>query len=498
MALILVAVLATTTWFLFSEHQIAGEWGYSLDDSWIYATFAKNLATGHGYSFNPGEHVAGATGPLYVFLLASLFWSFGSVVIPAKVLGILCLSASSLLLYRSVMHVLPGSKSAPLVGGLLLALSPVLNWGSLSGMEIPVYLLIATLGIHAYTRERWTLALFWWSLGVWLRPDGILLALLGLVAVPNRSLRQMAQRASVLGLILVPYVSFNYAIGHSLLPSTVGIKAHLGGNTLSKEWGVFRQWLETWGVPLDPHGLPMHAILLLPAMAVGAGLSLGTRPALALYPFGFPLAFGLIGGGAGQYGRYIAHVIPFGILLALIGLHYVLRRTRGRAREWGAVVLAAFCITWEVWSSYTVGPAHGWNVQNINGMQRYIANTFHEIFAQGDTIAVNDVGAAGYFSGCYVVDLVGLVSPRRSFPDNLSIYRPKALAIFPQWFEPYATTDARTKQQVFWSGDSAWEYSPTVQVKLRKNTIAARNTMTIYERLAPGDEGEPRVLVITH
>jgi hypothetical protein len=498
LALILAAVLATTAWFLYAEHEIAREWGYSLDDSWIYATFAKNLATGHGYSFNPGEHIAGATGPLYVFILAFLYWIFGSVILPAKVLGILCLCASSFLLYRSAVHVLPGSKFGPLVAGLLLAMSPVLTWGALSGMEIPVYLLVASLGIHAYARERWTLAVFWWSLGVWLRPDGILLALIALVASPDRSLRRLAQGVSVAGLVIVPYLIFNYAVGHSLLPSTVGIKAHLEGNILSKEWGVFRQWLEIWGLPLDRNGLAMHATLLLPVMAVGAALSLRRLPALAIYQFGFPLAFGLIGGGGGQYGRYVAHVIPFGILLALIGLDHVFHRARGRIRELGVVVLGVFCLTWEARSSFLVGPAHGWNVQNINGMQRYIAETFHEVLTPGDTVAVNDVGAMGYFSGCYVVDLVGLVSPRRSFPENLSIYRPKALAIFPQWFEPFATIDPLTKRQVFWSADSAWKYSPTVGIKLRKNTISGRNTMYIYERLAPGEEGDPHVQMILH
>jgi hypothetical protein len=496
-ALILAAVLATSAWFLYAEHEIAGTWGYSLDDSWIYATFAKNLATGHGYSFNPGERIAGATGPLYVFILAILFRIFGGVVLPAKILGVLCLSASSLLLYRSAAQVLPGSRVGPLAAGLLLAMSPVLNWGALSGMEIPVYLLVATLGIHAYTRGRWTLAVFWWSLGVWLRPDGIFLALVGLVAGPDRSLKRLAQGASVAGLVIIPYLLFNAAVGHSLLPSSVGIKAHLDGNIPSKEWGVARQWLEIWGLPLDRNGLPMHAVLLLPAMVVGAALSFRARPALAIYLFGFPLAFGLIGGGA-QYGRYIAHVIPFGILAALIGLDYMFHRARRRSREWSMIVVGVFCLAWEGHSAFLVGAAHGWNVQNINGMQRYIAETFHEICAPGDTVAVNDVGAMGYFSGCYVVDLVGLVSPLRSFPENLRVYRPKALAIFPQWFESYATIDSLTKQPVFWSPDSVWKYAPTVGVKLRKNTVSARNVMYVYERLAPGEEGDRHVLTVLH
>src|SRR5437879_5178417 len=85
-ASIVVATLVCSAFFLFAEHQVAGKWGFSLDDSWIYATFARNLATGHGYSFNPGEPISGATAPLYVFILAPLYLIFRDVVMPAKIL----------------------------------------------------------------------------------------------------------------------------------------------------------------------------------------------------------------------------------------------------------------------------------------------------------------------------------------------------------------------------------------------------------------------------
>jgi len=101
-AFVVLAVAAGCGWLLHSEHVIAGQWGFSLDDSWIYATFARNLATGHGYSFNPGVPIGGATGPLYVFVLALLFFVFGTVIWPAKIFGIVCLAASSLLVLESV------------------------------------------------------------------------------------------------------------------------------------------------------------------------------------------------------------------------------------------------------------------------------------------------------------------------------------------------------------------------------------------------------------
>src|SRR5436853_7788501 len=79
-AAVVCIVLSCQALFLITERRIAGLWGFSLDDSWIHATIARNLATGHGYSFNPGEWVSGSTAPLFTVLLAALYRFLGDVV----------------------------------------------------------------------------------------------------------------------------------------------------------------------------------------------------------------------------------------------------------------------------------------------------------------------------------------------------------------------------------------------------------------------------------
>ena len=116
-------------------------------------------------------------------------------------------------------------------------------------------------------------------------------------------------------------------------------------------------------------------------------------------------------------------------------------------------------------------------------MHRFLAEKAHRVMAPGDTLAVNDVGAMGYFSGCHVVDLVGLESPRRSFPENLRKYRPKVLIVFPEWFQACAAVDPTTDRPLFYDPDSAYMYTPFMGVKLQNNTIASRSTMVLYERI---------------
>ena len=491
-AALLLVVLFGALWFLSSERDIAGQRGFPLDDSWIYATFARNLATGHGYSFNPGESIAGATGPLYVFILALFYTLFHDVVWPAKVLGILCLGASSLVIYGTARRILPRHGLASFLAGLLVALSPTLLWGSLTGLELPVYLLLVCLGANFYIREKWTQAVLLWAIGVWLRPDGLFLVLLGLLLRPKISLKNSVVPLIAAAAVVGPYFGFNELVGGHLLPNSVGVKAHAGQNLGASEWVMLRHWADLWGLS-DKVG--HHAPILLAGMAAGAFLSFRRWPALAAYALLFPFAFAAFGSSPGQFDRYIAYIVPLGALLGVVGFDRAAHRVLPRRTVATLLILSVVCVGWEIYAARIAGLGYGWNVQNINGMQRYIAEDARKA-APGDTIAVNDVGAMGYFSGCYVVDLVGLVSPKREFPENLRVYRPRFMAIFPDWFRKFGSVDRNTGQVLFYGPDSTYKYVPFLGVRLKNNTISARNTMYVYKRVGRDEAAPNRVSIV--
>ncbi|MDP6777925.1 MAG: hypothetical protein QGI83_14300, partial [Candidatus Latescibacteria bacterium] len=41
-----------------------------MDDPYITYRYARNIAEGHGFIYNPGESVLGTTAPLYALILA--------------------------------------------------------------------------------------------------------------------------------------------------------------------------------------------------------------------------------------------------------------------------------------------------------------------------------------------------------------------------------------------------------------------------------------------
>ena len=71
---LVVAVAACLPLVLFAltERRLAGVAGFPLDDSWIHLHFARNIAEGAGFSYNPGVPVAGSTASFATMLLAAL------------------------------------------------------------------------------------------------------------------------------------------------------------------------------------------------------------------------------------------------------------------------------------------------------------------------------------------------------------------------------------------------------------------------------------------
>ena len=133
---------------------IAGASGFPLDDSWIHLQFARNLAEGAGFSFNPHRPVAGSTAPLWTLLLGA---------VATRVLR-LALDGEGARDHRD-----PGRRppdppgrarlgapaDAALAAAVALMWMGPLVWGSLSGMEVSLAaLLVAARAPRARRDDR--------------------------------------------------------------------------------------------------------------------------------------------------------------------------------------------------------------------------------------------------------------------------------------------------------------------------------------------------------
>jgi len=471
--------------FLLREHQLAGVAGFPLDDSWIHFQFARNLAEGHGFSYNPDVPVAGSTAPLWTLTLGALFAVTGSHPLLAKLLGAAASLGAALLTGR-LARAWTDDRVAGLLAAALAALSAPLLWGALSGMEVSLAALLVAAGVLAHTRGRELAAAVLLALAVLARPEAILV--LGLTWAAGPPAPGRTPRYALAGVVIVgPWVAFNLVTGGTLLPATAtakiegGLAGFLAGarepaarTFFSRPWDFSKEWARwLW----DVNGLlPFLIVIGLALLWWRGGRRLGL-PATALLLQ--PLAMALLApyrGPAFQEGRYAIHLLPLAFATAVLPVA-ALGRTRAIAglahlRRVLAAGLAAAALV-SLWPAAT---RYGWAVQNIEAMQVRLAQWVNAHAPLDARLALNDVGAIGYLSRRPVIDVMGLVTPailpyKKDGENGVLRYLERAcpdyLIVFPAWF-PRLTA----------MGD---RFTPVERVRLTLNTVAGAEEMVVYE-----------------
>jgi hypothetical protein len=161
------AYLIIVTILLYQAFQ---DWSY--DDPFITYRYARNLASGEGLVYNPGEQVLSTTTPLFAILLA-FFQPFTADLHPLAVLiGAAGIAASALLMWD-----LSRTWRTPIVGWAALALYPTSPYiVSTLSSETPLYLAFCLGALAAYARRSYLYAGLLSAFAVLARPDGMVLA----------------------------------------------------------------------------------------------------------------------------------------------------------------------------------------------------------------------------------------------------------------------------------------------------------------------------------
>jgi hypothetical protein len=162
------------------------------EDAFIYFRFARNLAEGHGYVFNPGgEHIESGSSLLWQFLLVPVYLSRVDVIIGAKLLCIAFGCLALWLTYKlSQRFIIDGILQ--LAPPLLLAVSvPFFCW-SQRGLETPFYLCTVLLLCYACCHDR--LRDYWYVFAFIVfcsRPEGffVLLATAPFLVMERQNIR---------------------------------------------------------------------------------------------------------------------------------------------------------------------------------------------------------------------------------------------------------------------------------------------------------------------
>src|SRR5712691_9508494 len=329
---LVVAVAACFPLVLFAliERHLAGVAGFPLDDSWIHLHFARNIAEGAGFSFNPGVPVAGSTAPLWTLLLALGAFVFGSSLAMVKAVGVTAALGTTIVVRRAAIS-WGASRLGALGAAVGLGWTGAMAWGALSGMEVTLASLLVAASLLAHSRGRDVWTALWAALAVVARPEALILVPLLAVARPL-TIRRVLLFTGIAVAVLAPFVGFSLATVGRPVPATASAK--IEGGLIGWLSGVREPALVTWqSRPAEFFGgwigwlwttdwlLPLGlvaALVLLVRRRRGRALAL---PALVLVAH--PLAMALFApyrDPAFQEGRYSIHLLPIAFVVLAVAL----------------------------------------------------------------------------------------------------------------------------------------------------------------------------------
>lgn len=510
-----VAALAFA--YLRMSHKVAGAYGFPLDDSWIHAVFARNLAEGRGMVYNPGQHVS-STSILYTLLLGALYRIRVAPVFNATAFGLLLHLAAAVMVYLIALRLSFG-KSAAAAAAVLFAAIPRLIWGALSGTEVSLYVFLVVLGIFWHIRYRWHegakgyLATLAFGLSALARPEcGAFLV----VSIIDRlitsakfdreqggALKYLATvplHLALFAIVILPWIVFN--LKHTGLPLPPAFYAKTAVSLHSANlFGVlavgvkqipifiFQAVLVSW----------MDSKVMLIGLVAGFFTSVlrsdkRAGAGILILPLGFlllPAVTSVLAGvpSAGfqllfQNGRYSCYLVPILALLGVLGalsVDDIGVRLLGRCGYRGGAALAVFFAAALVFlpaANRRQAREYSISVQNINDMEVALGKWAAAHTPPGALIGVYDAGAIPYFSRRPILDVVGVVNPEVVARKKAGGYgflwmieylkerRPAYLMIFPDWYPGML--------------ERADFLEPVHSVEIEQNVVCGGDRMIVY------------------
>jgi hypothetical protein len=374
------------------------------DDAFITFRYARHLAAGHGFVYQPGEWVLGTTSPLFGLLCAIphlLHLPMPEAAIAANVI----VDAAILLVTWELLD-----PSVRLGAGLLFAFffvtSPIMTRVCVGGMEVDLFLLASLLAVLLSRRGRPVVGIAVSAAACFLRPEGVLLLLILLVSLFLSPARRLLPRALLVVLVIaVPPTLVLTGLYGSPLPHSMQAKAILP-HSRPEVWAVVKMFLAydplawaclglaSWGAVKSARDPRFRGLLLLGVWALGY---------VAAYAAARPKIWS-------WYGEPVYYVETLYAAVGALILLESFARSRERARIFllrsAPLLLALPCAVWLA----------TWRIEGPSGVTK---NVFRPLARwcrsqpglAHASIAAVDIGAVGYYSGATIYDLAGLVWP---------------------------------------------------------------------------------------
>lgn len=379
---------------------------YSPDDTYIYLQYAKNLATGHNFSFNPGEPSYGVTSPLWTIILTLPFIFGVDGFWFAKCLDLICIVFSFYIFLR-IAYKLSGNNF--LISSLVVSLFMINSWvvrSTFTGMETSFAVLILLLTFYFYYCKRYRIVCFLLGVAILIRPESFVLLFIFLSIITYKHYKQKDLTISLLIqyicltlILVIPFWIFAYIAFGTIVSNTSTGKAVLTGD-LNVMFNQAKFILQIFFLTA-----PIEVILGI----CGLGFLIVKKRDINYLPI-VVWILGLLSlyifTTTAVMARYLLVLYPFVLLLAVISIQYI-----KLSPKYISIALLSLSLLYYQYSFYKI--VKPYCIGFTNGVHQClipIGLWLDNNTPIGSTILVNDVGAIGYYSERYVIDAAALIN----------------------------------------------------------------------------------------
>lgn len=382
------------------------------DDAYITYRYARNLAQGLGFVYNPGEWVLGTTTPLFTLLLAAVAWITKlDVVLISWFTCFLCLWLSSYILYKICE---PHGITFSLTAALIYLTNPFLPY--FNGMESYFLLLLFLWTIYAYQQDHRILTAILSGLLILVRYEMVFL--LGIIAVADSIKVRKLPFWLLPGLLpFIGWAIFAYLAFGSPIPLSASVK--LAAPHIPFLTGFFFFWASFILDNIFNAAAPLFVIFGI-WKYIRAGTTYKNFEIIFLFSLIYLIVAAFI---AGSFPWYYAPLLPGIAITGAIGLtdlsqllkKSIVRRTNRNIDIAGAflpltMILLVIIAPFQMWFS-TYKQSNGQLFDSRYEPYRQVSDWLIDNATKDQSIATHEIGIIGYFTDMKIVDLYGLVSP---------------------------------------------------------------------------------------
>jgi arabinofuranosyltransferase len=405
--LLLILLMTLIIFFLL----LSASFSTIVDDAYITFRYSKNLINGYGLSYNPGVKVEGTSSLLWSLILAPFLLLHLPITLTAKIISLIgTLIIIPLLFYKFLKN-----KYLAVVAIILFWTNTnVIHWSTL-GLETIFYATLIFI-TFVFVDQRWwrrkggLYLLFFIGLAISLtRPEGILYLI---AIVLYLFFNEKFDRKKIIYLwlswllFLVALSIFRYFYFGNILPNTFWAK-NFGitfADKIIRGCYYVKKWL--WD-------FPYLTILFL----FGLWTIRKTKTVFLVLTFLIAQGIFVVASAGSDWMPDYRHIIPaLPIIIALnaMGLWQIIQLLNKSSvspliSNLLLLFLALIIVIWQIHSFYSVDHSSTWREDYCNKEGGVTLGKWINQHAKPNAkIAARDIGALGFYSERYIIDLVGL------------------------------------------------------------------------------------------